>query len=165
MVFRWTSDAIGAINQGRKVDIVQIDEQIAAIEALSLESLRRRWRKHFRRDPPAGLPPKMIREAFIYALQESAFGGLSQAVRRRLDRLAQKIEENPEAQLVNDANLQPGSRLVRDWRGKQYEVEILENGFAFEGRVYSSLSEIARLITGARWSGPRFFGTNKASKP
>ncbi len=142
---------------------MHIDDQIAAIEALPLATLKQRWRKHFRRTPPAGLPPKMMREAFIYDIQEGAFGGLSQSTRRRLERLAARLEQDPNAAIVNDACLQPGSRLVRDWRGERFEVEVLEKGFGFDGETYRSLSEIARLITGARWSGPRFFGLKQAA--
>lgn len=143
---------------------MNIEDQIAGIEILSNEALKLRWRKYFRRSPPAGLPPKMMREAFIYALQENAFGGLSPNSRRRLDRIATKIDENPNATITNESLLQPGSCLVRDWRGKRFEVEVLEKGFSFNGKSYASLSEIARMITGTRWSGPRFFGLKQASR-
>ena len=142
-----------------------IEEQIAAIDALPYNALKQRWRKHFRRDPPKGLPPKLMKDAFIYAVQEAAFGGLTPKRRRALDRLAKKIERDPNAPLVDDFALRPGSRLIRDWRGKRYEIEVLEKGFEFNGKIYSNLSEIARTITGAHWSGPRFFGlrANKRS--
>ncbi len=143
---------------------MHIENQIAEIEALPHAALKQRWRKHFRRAPPEGLPPKLMREAFIYAIQETTFGGLSIPTRRRLERLAARIEKNPDASVANDGGLQPGSRLIRDWRGKRFEIEVLEKGFAFEGKAYDSLSEIARLITGARWSGPRFFGLNQEKR-
>ncbi len=109
---------------------------------------------------PAGGPTatKLLREAFIYALQEEKFGGLSPKTRRRLDVLAAKIEADPNAPICGDGALRPGALLVREWRGKRFEVEVLESGFGMNGETYSSLSEIAHHITGTKWSGPRFFG-------
>ena len=105
-----------------------------------------------------------MREAFIYALQENAFGGLSAKARRRLDVLAAKLDADPTAPVCNDGSLRPGARLVREWRGSRYEVEVLEDGFALNGKIYNSLSEIAFTITGTKWSGPRFFGMKPARR-
>lgn len=140
---------------------MDIDATITEINALSAAELHKRWRKRYRRDPPVSLSPKLMREAFIYAQQEDLFGGLTTATRRRLDVLVAKIEGDPAAPVTGDGRLRPGGRLVRDWHGKRYEVEILESGFGYDGTIYNSLTEIARAITGTHWSGPRFFGLNK----
>ena len=140
---------------------MDIAAELEAIKSASLSDLKTRWRKRYRRDPPESLPPKLLREAFIYALQEEKHGGLSAKTRRRLDVLAAKIEADPNAALCGDGSLRPGARLVREWRGKRFEVEVLEAGFGLNGKTHSSLSEIAQVITGTKWSGPRFFGLNK----
>ena len=142
---------------------MDLADEIETINAIPPSKLKARWRRRHRKDPPAGLPPKLLREAFIYALQEERFGGLSSKARRRLDVLAAKIEADPSAPICGDGALRPGARLVRQWRGKRFEVEVLESGFGMNGKTYSSLSEIARVITGAKWSGPRFFGLKKRS--
>lgn len=139
--------------------------EIEAINGARLRELKTRWRKRHRREPPTGLPPKLMREAFVYALQEDRFGGLSGKARRRLDVLAAKIESDPKAPVCGDGALRPGARLVREWRGQRFEVEVLESGFGMDGETYSSLSEIAQVITGTKWSGPRFFGLKRHSRP
>ncbi|MEQ8504353.1 MAG: DUF2924 domain-containing protein [Rhodospirillales bacterium] len=83
------------------------------------------------------------------------FGGLSAAVKRRLK---QATKHNPTKKQKAPKTLAPGARLVREWQGQAHHVEVLSDGFAYEGETYGSLSEVARTITGARWSGPRFFG-------
>lgn len=95
-----------------------------------------------------------------YQLQVKAFGGLRPAVRRKLQR---QTESNGRA--VKSAQmpapskaLSPGARLVREWHGVTHTVEVLDNGFRYDGETYRSLSKVAAVITGARWSGPRFFG-------
>ncbi|MEO0398445.1 MAG: DUF2924 domain-containing protein [Pseudomonadota bacterium] len=143
---------------------MDISAEIDSLSALPLPELQKRWRARYRRDPPKGLPPKLIREAFVYGLQEHAFGGLSAKTKRRLSVLAAKVEEDPKAPVCGDGALRPGTRLVREWRGKRYEVEVLENGFGLDGKVYNSLTEVARTLTGTNWSGPRFFGLKKRSR-
>lgn len=141
-----------------------LEDQISYIAGLSHATLQQKWRKQYRRDPPPGLSPKLLRDAFIYNLQEDAFGGLSPQLRRRLGGLVKKLEAKPEADVTANNALRPGMRLIRDWRGKRFEVDVLDNGFEFEGDVYNSLSEIARTITGTHWSGPRFFGVKSLSR-
>lgn len=77
---------------------------------------------------------------------------------RELDRLADQLDRDGELAMASDRSLKPGSQLVRHWHDKVYTVTVLDQGFEFEGQLYSSLTPIARQITGAAWSGPRFFG-------
>ncbi len=142
---------------------MDLADEIEALNAAPVNELKARWRRRHWREPPAGLPPKLMREAFIYALQKDRFGGLSGKARRRLDVLAAKIDTDPKTPVCGDGALRPGARLVREWRGQRFEVEVLESGFGMNGETYSSLSEIALVITGTKWSGPRFFGLNKRS--
>ena len=92
----------------------------------------------------------MIR-AVAYKLQERALGGLSAATRRLLS------GQGP-APVRRRRALSPGTVLIREWHGVGHQVTILEKGVLYRGERYRSMSEVARLITGARWSGPRFFG-------
>ena len=93
-----------------------------------------------------------------YRIQERAFGGLSIPTRSRLRQIARALGANPHAAVSVAPSSKPGTRLVREWGNKVHIVEVDEQGFRYDGGRYTSLSEIARLITGTRWSGPVFFG-------
>jgi hypothetical protein len=93
-----------------------------------------------------------------HRLQEEALGGLSPASRRRLRELSKAFEANPNANLSSRLPIKPGTRLVRRWKQQIHVVNVEERGYAYRGVRYESLSEIARLITCTRWSGPLFFG-------
>jgi Protein of unknown function (DUF2924) len=102
----------------------------------------------------------MLEYAAAWQSQSQAFGGLDPAVRRRLRRLAKPGSDGSSliSPGVGPKGPPPGSRLVREWHGRTYTVDVLEAGFLFDGHHYDSLSRVARAITGARWFGPRFFG-------
>ncbi len=138
--------------------MTSIDAEIARIRRLDKKALRAAWRQLRNTDPPGSLSVAMMRAALIYHCQAKQSGGLSTSTRRKLDRIAIRIAEKPDAALVDVSSPTPGTRLIREWRGRRHHVEVLENGFAWQGKVYKSLSEIARKITGTHWSGPRFFG-------
>ncbi|HMT44092.1 MAG TPA: DUF2924 domain-containing protein, partial [Chakrabartia sp.] len=91
-------------------------------------------------------------------LQEKALGGLLPATTRELRRLARQLNEQGQLEMTRQPRLKPGTRLVRRWHDRTFHVLVLETGFQFENRDYASLTPIARAITGAAWSGPRFFG-------
>ena len=95
--------------------------------------------------------------ALAYAYQAKLQGGASAALSRRMAKL---ISGTPIAEVAAPRKLKPGVRLVREWNGKTHTVEVIENGYIWKGTRYLSLSAVARAITGARWSGPRFFGIN-----
>ena len=100
--------------------------------------------------------------ALAYRIQEIAFGGLSKATLRRLAGLAAEFESDGRNATQSQPRIKPGARLVREWHGRTHSVIATEEGFQFEGKLYRSLTSIAREITGAGWSGPRFFGLAKA---
>lgn len=103
-----------------------------------------------------GLSRRLLEHAVAYDLQTRARGGIKPALRRAL---AAASNSDGSAQLLSPAKkLQAGMRLLREWGGRTHTVEVSDHGFVWEGRRYTSLSAIARQITGARWSGPRFFG-------
>jgi DUF2924 family protein len=96
--------------------------------------------------------------SLAYRIQERAQGALRAATRRHFKKLAEQFQEGAAPPAFNTAPLKPGTRLIREWRGETHEVSVVEDGFTYRGSRYQSLSEIARLITGTRWSGPLFFG-------
>ncbi|MDB5406926.1 MAG: hypothetical protein JWL84_1838 [Rhodospirillales bacterium] len=132
---------------------------LAALADQPNAELRLAWRRLHRCDAPVRLSRDLLLRAVAYRLQEDAIGGLSAAVKRRLRALAQSIDQDGAAD--GGAALESGARLVRGWRGRTHVVTVIDDGFDYEGERYASLSEIARQITGARWSGPRFFGLTK----
>ena len=136
-------------------------ENLAAFPKRTRAELIELWTAAYSRPPPQGISRRLLEYAGAYHLQAQAFGGPSLAQRGKLRRLVgsnrrDKSTSNPET--IASKTPPPGTRLVREWHGKTHTVEVLEQGFLFDGQRYRSLSEVARAITGARWSGPRFFG-------
>ena len=135
----------------------EVASELFLIPDLPRTVLVKRWTRIYGQPPPKGLSRRMLQYAAAYKLQSQAFSGLKPAARRRLGRLA-KTHKDGGPGSVGSKGLPLGSRLVREWHGRTHTVDVLENGFLFDGRHYGSLSQVARAITGARWSGPRFFG-------
>jgi len=131
--------------------------RIAELASLDLPALRAEWRRRYRRDPPRLSRDQMMR-VLAYRIQEDAFGGLSQAVERRLAKLAAEFETEGRIATPAPRRVKTGARLVREWHGRTHVVGVVDGGFEYEGKIYPSLTAIAVEITGARWSGPRFFG-------
>jgi len=106
------------------------------------------------------LSRRLLEYAASYQAQARVYGGLKPAVRRRLLQTAASQPGSADGALhrKRPGILTPGTRLVREWHGRSHTVEVAENGFLYAGRRYRSLSEVAAAITGARWSGRRFFG-------
>ena len=134
-------------------------DEVSRLAGLPGYRLRIEWLRHFRIEPPAGMSRDLLLRAVTYKVQEHAHGGLSQAAKRALLNLAEKITtEGASGALSLPRTIRPGVRLVREWRGQAHSVLVLDDGYEHQGQRYRSLTEIARQITGAHWSGPRFFG-------
>ena len=133
-------------------------EALARLPELDLGDLRQHWRHLFNAKPPSHLSRELLVRALAYRMQEIAFGGLRAEPRRRLRQIAQEINKRGQVRTRFDPQLRPGSRLIREWQGRTYEVLVLEGAFSWQGTPYRSLSAIARTITGTAWSGPLFFG-------
>lgn len=142
----------------------RLEERLAALAGVSSVELRAEWSKVWR-EPPPPLGHDLLRRGIAWKLQEREYGGLPRKTVRELDRLARLVEQGKP--LGFERTAKPGTRLVRQWRGKTYHVLVLDDGYLFEDRCYPSLSRIAAAITGAKWSGPRFFGLTgkEASEP
>jgi hypothetical protein len=141
-------------------DIAEVESQIAELLDRSTSELRFEWRQLHRTGPPPGLSRDLLIRALAHQLQERAAGGASRALRRRLQTLTGEFGKKSAS---FDPSIAPrtGTTLVRQWRGHAHTVLVREDGFEYEGQHYRSLSVIAERITGAHWSGPRFFGLIK----
>lgn len=135
----------------------RVQDQIAAIPNLPRAALIEQWSSGNGHLPPKGLSRRLLEHSAAYYLQSKAFGGLKPTVRRKLRQLTRSGHAG-NSPTAASKGLSAGSRLVREWHGRTYTVDVLETGFLCDGQHYRSLSEVARAITGARWSGPRFFG-------
>jgi hypothetical protein len=130
---------------------------LEALSDLSPDQLRKEWRRLYRSQPPR-LSRDLLMRAIAYRIQELRYGGLSKATSRKLAALVQARRSDGEIAPEGAQRIRAGARLVREWNGRTHTVTVAEEGFTYAGRNYRSLSAIARQITGARWSGPRFFG-------
>jgi hypothetical protein len=136
----------------------EVEIELERLPKTPIVELRSRYRELFRTDPPKAFGPDLLRRSIAHRIQERAYGGLSRDRQRLLDQLVRAAQAKPNGRLELPRRIKPGSELVRTWNRRPYRVVVLEKGFAWEGRSYSSLSEIAFEITGTKWSGPRFFG-------
>ena len=109
--------------------------------------------------------PDLLFRTLAYQLQVKAFGGLDRATERLLDRLAEADDPTAVLASLRRRRMKPGTELIRQWGGTAHRVVVTEGGFAYAGQSYTSLSEIARLITGTNWNGPRFFGLRQQKRP
>ncbi len=141
--------------------MAEVEQEIAALVHMEVPELRAAWQRLHHTEPPARLSRDLLVRAVAYKMQERVHRGLSKATLRKLRDFAARLEADGRAVLDPGPTLKPGTRLVREWRGVTHSVAVLENGFDFDGQRYRSLSKIAREITGARWSGPRFFGLTR----
>jgi hypothetical protein len=131
--------------------------ELARLATLSVKELKDRWRSLYDTEPRRYISRELLTRAVAYRLQERAFGGLKPATLRLLERIGEDRSANhPIHSAARKAT--DGTVLIREWHGISHRVEVLTDGVIYQGRRYQSLSEVARLITGSRWSGPRFFG-------
>lgn len=130
-----------------------VSVEIERLSGLPQRALRAAWAAEFRRQPPKGLWPDLMLRMLSWWLQEKAFGGHDKATLRLLTSCSQKRRGDQRVK-----QLKAGTVLVREFGGTRHTVTIVTGGFVWRENTYSSLSAIARIITGANWNGPRFFG-------
>ena len=130
-----------------------VEEEVEALATLSPAQVRERWKQVTGAVVPK-VSPSLLRLALAYELQVRAYGGLSRKTQQRLAQLA--------AAKTQTTDVKPGMRLVREWDGTVHVVDVDESStIHWNGRTWGSLSEVARAITGTRWSGPAFFGLKR----
>src|ERR1700692_4158676 len=140
-----------------------VEDEMDRLPTMAIAQLRLGYRKVFRTEPPKAFGPGLLRSSIAHRIQEKAYGGLSASTRRLLDQLVKAAMAKPNGRLELPRRIKPGSELVRTWKGRSYRVMVMADGFAYDGKTFASLSEIASEITGTRWNGPRFFGLRSAS--
>jgi len=138
---------------------VDVEAAIAKLTASNVTELRQRWQAWLGESPPACQSGRVLRMLLAWRLQEQRFGGFSVAAQRLLRDLTKPTASRP-AKMAS-ATLRRGTLLTREWQGVVHRVQVLDRGFAHNGVVFASLSEVARTITGTRWSGPRFFALSR----
>ncbi len=141
--------------------MINIAAELTRLGDLTIFELRREWRHLHRMPPPMRLSRELLIRAIAYKLQERVLGGVSKSIVRKLESLNVNPRAGDARKPPPPISLKPGTRLVREWRGVTHTVLVHADGVEWNGRRYRSLTIIAREITGARWSGPRFFGLRK----
>src|SRR5947207_7898265 len=133
-------------------------EALSRLPKLDIRELREEWRRLYKTDASPHLSRELLIRAVAYRMQEIALGGLRPEPQRQLRQIAQELKQTGAAAKRFRPQLKPGTRLMREWQGRTYEVVVLDDGFSWQGTRCNSLSAIARKITGTPWSGPLFFG-------
>ena len=132
------------------------------LDGASLDELRREWRRLYHSEPPR-ISRELLVRGIGYRIQELQHGGLGKTTRRKLKTLAKMFRTDGRVAPDPGLSLKPGARLVREWHGRTHTVTVTEDGFEYAGASYPSLTKVAKKITGAHWSGPRFFGLVRSS--
>ena len=141
-----------------------VEAELDRLATAPIVELRQRYREVLRMDPPKAFGPDLLRRSIAHRIQEKAYGGLPGPSKRLLDQLVKAMAAKPNGKLDLPRRIKPGSELVRTWKGKTYRVVVRPDGFAYDGKTYAGLSEIASLIAGTNWNGPRFFGLRAKSQ-
>lgn len=142
----------------------KLGQKIEALGRMTPAELRSVWRDTFKQVAP-DVSPDLIGRAIAYRWQERLHGGLPASVTRDIARLTRVLVRTGTLEATGEINFKPGTRLVRDWNGRTLNVLVCDQGFEFDGRQYGSLTQIAHAVTGAHWSGPRFFGLTRRKAP
>jgi hypothetical protein len=146
-------------------DPQKLASQLDRLRELTSEELREQWQIIFGADPPPKLRFSLMIQGIAYRLQEKALGGLKPATLRLLERIAddtaarQQLSPTPKT-----IHVSAGTVLIREWHGTKHQVTVAKDGFLYRAKRFHSLSQIARTITGSRWSGPLFFGLKSSRK-
>jgi hypothetical protein len=147
----------------QKIASRSVKDEVALLRDLDFHGLRARWKSVFRSAPPVHLPRHFLFGVLAYRLQADQFGDLAPDTIRLLKQIGGSGTAVEAVRLTKQFDrrrieLKPGTILTREWNGRVHRVLTLDEGFAWNGKSYDSLSKVAFAITGTRWNGPRFFG-------
>ena len=150
------------VKQNDKCAQTSVLRQLAVLQNLNLEQLQEKWLDLYGSKPP-NYKKQFLIKRLAYRIQELYYGGLSESAKLHLANVAANdpmvtLLKKKRAINKEDDSILPGTRFVRIWKGRRYEVIVRENGFEFEGKIYRSVSAVASKITGAHWNGKVFFG-------
>ena len=133
-----------------------VRRQLMELQTLEMPELTAKWRDLFQREPPE-YAVVFMRRRLACRIQELMYGGVAEETMRRIGRVNTKISRR-------NSGLRPGTQIKRVWNGAEYVVAAVENGYEYDGRIFKTLSAVAKIITGANWNGNRFFGFTKEVK-
>jgi len=140
-----------------------VRRSIARLPKLRRQKLLTLWKEVYGREAPTAIRRELLIPFLAYRIQERTIGGLKRSTRAELSRISRALDKGLDtAEASPCPRMKPGTRIIRPWKGRSIEVSVTESGFDYRGAKYRSLSQIAREITGTRWSGPAFFGLNRA---
>ena len=139
---------------------MNLEAQVEAIEAMPVSKRRTEWQGRFGTSAPPAMGSGLLARALAYEVQAKAMGRLSKSELKRLRQIHKDERARGDPRCRDADQLRPGTWLSSTWHGEAHQVIVLENGFEYRGERYGSLTAIAQRITGAGWSGPRFFGLN-----
>jgi hypothetical protein len=142
----------------------KLSREIAALFDLGVSELKHRWRSVYGTQAPPRSSRKLLASTIAYRMQERVFGGLKPSVRRLLERASEDAGGHRVSRTRPVTRASAGTILIRDWQGKSHHVTVLDRGVLYRKKNYRSLSQVARVITGCRWSGPLFFGLRSRTK-
>lgn len=142
-----------------------VEAELSRLAGLPINNLRNMWKERLRGEPPALRSREVMVRLLGWRLQARTFGGLDVASERKLREIADALERTGTYELKLRRDLSPGVTITREWKGVVHKVSVTDRGFEYEGQNFKSLSDVARTITGTRWSGPRFFGLEQKSQP
>ena len=137
-----------------------LEQQLTELPGMSPAQLRAKWRECWRKPAPE-IGPDLLRRGIAWKLQSRIYGDVPTHIKRELERAAESLRRGEELLNAKRPSLKPGTRLVRSWRGKVHRVLVLDDGYEYDDRRFSSLTQVASAITGTHWSGPDFFGLKK----
>jgi hypothetical protein len=163
-VRRRSASRSGSESVGGNTPTLSTDLAPSSRDGASLDELRAEWRRLYRSEAPR-LSRDLLVRGIGYRRQEIEHGGLGKSTRRKLQTIAKALRSTGRVGPTPSLSLKPGARLVREWHGRTHTVTVTDDGFEYAGKDYSSLTKIAKRITGAHWSGPRFFGLLATDTP
>lgn len=158
-------DGLDPASRARPAAAERLKAMLEGLPDRGADELRREWRRLFRSHPPRHIRRDLLVLAIAWKLQEKVHGGLTASDKRKLAGITDELGKNGDLSHSPAIRLKPGVRLVREWQGQTHTVTVLEDEFEWQGKRHSSLSGIAKAITGTHWSGPRFFGLQRSLKP
>jgi len=132
----------------------KLEGRLAALSSMKLAELKIEWRRVYHAPPPVSYTSDLLTHGIAHRLQEKVIGKLPLQTRKYLE----NFDHDREATAKPADGSKPGTCFVRSWKGRSWTVMATDRGYECEGQIYRSLSAIARMITGTRWNGPRFFG-------
>ena len=149
---------------------MSLRDEIAHLRDLDLHGLQARWKSMLRQQSPPHLPRHLLFAILAYRLQAHELGDLDPTTARLLKQMATSGDPLEVSRRTDEfgrrrAELKPGTILMREWNAQSYRVMVVDEGFAWNGTIYDSLSKVAFAITGTNWNGPRFFGLRDKISP